>query len=281
MDGKMGITMNYSLKLEQAPIPDWVPEGGSRRVRQDMWRLCAELLYEIVTSGRSLTREITLNYLKKRLPYDPSQKQLKNNWKNMENKCNRAIDILFRLGLIAKISTPYFLSKFSYVMVYLTPKGQDYCLACGWPAVVSDWEILAKLHQAEDQKKHAMAILVFAMHARYRGWEVKLVPNATEGETFFSSTYSPDLVITQGEVRMYVEVETRKSQKKTVKWVRNMQAQRYVAVCAMTPRRRLTLEKEVQKLHIRCHSTDLKHLNLGLIQNILAPGDLWVSIFLP
>lgn len=237
----------------------------------------AAMICQIAQSSRSLTREIIYDYLKVYYPLDIKEAKSRRTWVEMQNKCHRAIHLLERLGLVETFSETFFRGHIHYVVASLTPHGKEYCQIYGWEPVKSDWEILKEGHQGETQRKHSMAIMLFAMHARARGWEVTMVPKATGENSLYSASYDPDLKISKDQIQAFVEVETRKADKKTTKWQIGAAAQRFIAICTMTPARRISLEKEILAANVRCLSTDFRYLNYDFNLNPLKPGDLWVN----
>ncbi len=84
----------------------------------------------------------------------------------------------------------------------LSAEGKEFCSkGLGWQVVESDWERLIHLHEGDKQEGHTLAVLLFAAAARLRGWTVEVLPEV-------NGNARPDLVITKGEKRLYVEVET-------------------------------------------------------------------------
>ena len=76
----------------------------------------------------------------------------------------------------------------------------DYEKRVQWVAE-SDWERLIRLHQGEEQEAHTLAVLLFAASARLRGWQAEVLPEV-------QGSARPDLAISKGDERLYVEVET-------------------------------------------------------------------------
>ena len=58
-------------------------------------------------------------------------------------------------------------------------------------------------------------------------------------------------------------------------------AQRLAAVCALSPKRRQSLEMEILATNTRCFSTDFNYLNNDLRVHPFDPGELWVNILHP
>ncbi len=119
------------------------------------------------------------------------------------------------------------------------------------------------------------------MHARARGWQVVLLPKAAGDATLYASIYDPDLKISKAAIQTMVEVETKAASKKTGKWHLSNMSQRLAAVCALSPKRRQSLEMEILAANTRCFSTDLHYLNNDLKVHPFNPGELWANILHP
>ena len=87
------------------------------------------------------------------------------------------------------------------VAARLTAEGKAFCKALSWQVAESDWERLIRLHQGEEQEAHTLAVLLFAASARLRGWQAEVLPEV-------QGSARPDLAISKGDERLYVEVET-------------------------------------------------------------------------
>ena len=137
----------------------------------------------------------------------------------------------------------------------LTNEGQQLCDALGWPVVESDWDRLIRLHQGLQQPRHTLAVLYFALLARVRGWTTEIVPKV-DGDI------DPDILVTKGDDRYFVEVElgTRGSEKQTAKWKNLADAQGYVAICAPNVKIRERLAADCRLAKLSGVATDLATL---------------------
>lgn len=111
----------------------------------------------------------------------------------------------------------------------------------GYPVQKSEWQILTEKHNAGEYSKHALTILVFAFHARKRGWRVEVCP------TVDNPLAKPDILVEKDGERVYVEVEVLRHPRKrrdgadntwVRKWRNQRDFQKRVAVCTLTPKRR-------------------------------------------
>lgn len=261
----------------EVPVPDFLRSGTTRRIRYDAWPVMATLLHHIALTGCSLTRELVYSYIRLHSQLDILDPDLNRKMDTIERRCQRAVASLEMLGMIETFKVQLLRGKIMYGIASLTELGKAFCQAYGWTAVESDWEILKKHHQGEHQKKHSAAILLFAMHARARGWQVTLLPKAAGDSTLYATAYDPDLKISKGTIQAMVEVETKAASKKLEKWRLSQMSQRLAAVCALSPKRRQSLEKEILSANARCFSTDFKYLNSDLKSNPFTPSELWIN----
>jgi len=137
----------------------------------------------------------------------------------------------------------------------LTDEGRQLCDALGWQVVESDWDRLIRLHQGLKQPRHTLAVLYFALLARVRGWTTEIVPEV-DGDT------DPDILVTKGDDRYFVEVElgTRGNEKQTAKWKNLADAQGYVAICAPNVKIRERLVADCRLAKLSGVATDLSTL---------------------
>lgn len=138
------------------------------------------------------------------------------------------------------------------VAIRLTERGKAYCESAGMEIVESEWERLLRLHSGDSQPRHTGAVLAFAFGARLRGWKVEVLPRVS-----FPKFY-PDLRVSKGEERHYVEVEL--GTRKEAKWQLAQRAQGYVALCARSPESREALIEECADEQIYGWATDLRTL---------------------
>ena len=138
-------------------------------------------------------------------------------------------------------------------------------------AVQDELSIMYEKHEGERFPDHTLAVLIFALHARRRGWATQLMPSIKGKE-------APDLVVQRGEERLYVEVERGQKEKKT-KWTGIAKLNDgTVALCAMTPkyRRRLVGDAKLSKIKTGL-ATDLKTIVTIRYDDIGAKTPLWAE----
>ena len=141
----------------------------------------------------------------------------------------------------------------------------------GKDPVETDWERLERLHEGERFPEHTLAVLIFALHARKRGWATRVLP-PVEG-----TNAVPDAAVKRGDQTFYVEVELSKKESPT-KW-RNQAALNggKAALCAATPagRKRLVGDCHLDKLPGL--ATDLETLVNIKLQTIDGNTPLWLE----
>jgi hypothetical protein len=151
----------------------------------------------------------------------------------------------------------------SIMMLRLTDLGKKVCRVIRIPVVETELERMLRLHGGERQKEHAGAVVIFAYHARKRGWLVEVLPEV-EGAA------EPDVLIANDEGSIYVEVEL--GRQKRPKWRNMSMLQGCVALCGLGPEGRDALVREVKALGIPGRATDLQTLIKGFDE-----GQLWVE----
>jgi len=150
----------------------------------------------------------------------------------------RLFDLLVEQNLAERL---FFRSgQTKYAILRLTDSGVVFAAELGCPIRRSEWDILTQKHNAEEHANHAFAILLFAYHARRRGWRVEVCPPVNH------PLVEPDVLVEKGDERLYVEVEVLRHPRKRKdgadntwvrKWINQYAFQKRVAVCTLTPKR--------------------------------------------
>ena len=166
------------------------------------------------------------------------------------------------------------------VVYRLTAEGRALCRAFGWgEPVESDWERLIRLHDGDnpDMKKHTLAVLSFANHARWRGWRVTVMPDTGDRR------FQPDVLVARDGERHYVEVEMldRDKPEKDAKWSHMAQAQGHIAVCAPNLAEREKLAARGREQGVQVLACDLETLIAGMKDwrgdGLVLPDPLWAA----
>lgn len=141
--------------------------------------------------------------------------------------------------------------------VLLTDRGRAVCKRMGWEPVESDLERLIRLHKGDEERDHTMCVLIFAMHARMRGWTVTVVPEM-EGPA------EPDVLIERGSERWYVEVERSRNDPGVSKW-QNLAALNggQVAFCAVDGETMRRLRSQCVGAGLHGKATDIAWFIVG------------------
>jgi len=129
-----------------------------------------------------------------------------------------------------------------YAVVSLTDIGREAVrVFLNRQVQTSEWQLLVEKHNAETYQRHALAALIFAYHARRRGWRVEVCPQVD------SRLFAPDVLVEKDGERIYVEVEVLRHPRRRKdgadntwvrKWINQYEFQGLVSVCTLTPKRR-------------------------------------------
>ena len=173
---------------------------------------------------------------------------------------NRLVRALLEQQLVEQI---FFGSgQTKYAVLRLTDNGAAFAAELGCPIRKSEWDVLLESHNAEKHRRHAFAILLFAYHARRRGWRVEVCPQVD------SRLFAPDVLVEKDGERIYVEVEVLRHPRRRKdgadntwvrKWINQYEFQGLVAVCTLTPKRRAGITAYL-KPRWRGAATDIRTL---------------------
>jgi hypothetical protein len=165
----------------------------------------------------------------------------------------------------------------SLAMLQLTDDGRDLCQTLGWQVKESERQRIERLHQGQTYPQHTLAILIFAMHARLRGYQVEVLPEL-EG---FETRASPDVAVSRDQAgtspaRCYVEVELSHKELDT-KWRNLNQLQGQVALCARNVQARARLVGDCKLKDLHGVATDLESLIACKVPEISEGTPLWME----
>jgi hypothetical protein len=196
---------------------------------------------------------------------------LSNGLSSRSGALSRVMKDLLNAGVITEKSHRLSTAPSSALKIFqLSSEGQAlFKLLFKKSAVQDELSVLYEKHEGERFPDHTLAVLIFALHARRRGWATQLMPSI-EGKS------APDLVVQRSDERLYVEVERGQKEKKT-KWTGIADLNDgTVALCAMTPkfRRRLVGDCKLAKIK-KGFATDLKTLVTIKYDTIGAKTPLW------
>jgi hypothetical protein len=180
------------------------------------------------------------------------------------------------LGEIAQINSP----KSSLRLLKLSPDGvRLFKILFDRDPVENDWERLIRLHEGDRFPEHTLAVLIFALHARKRGWATRILP-PVEG-----TKAVPDLAVLRGDQSLYVEVELGQKESPT-KWRNQARLNATalpgtgagkVALCAATPETRKRLVGDCVLDKLTGLATDLETLVKVKFKEIHEDTPLWLE----
>lgn len=135
----------------------------------------------------------------------------------------------------------------------------------------NEWSRLIRLHEGERFPGHTLGVIAFAMHARKRGYAAQVLPEAKSSKT------PPDLWISRGDEKLYVEVELGEKER-TAKW-RNQSKLNdgRVALCARTTKSRSRLVGDCKLDHLPGVATDLESLVTSKFKEVTEDTPLWLE----
>jgi hypothetical protein len=171
-------------------------------------------------------------------------------------------------GEVVRIGSP----RTSLRLLQLSPDGKRlYKILFNRDPEETEWERMIRLHEGDRFPEHTLAVLIFALHARKRGWATQILP-LVEG-----TKAAPDLLVLRGEERLYVEVELGQKESPT-KWRNQAELNgSRVALCAATPETRQRLAGDCRLAKLPGCATDLETLVKVKHSTITDQDPLWAE----
>jgi hypothetical protein len=165
----------------------------------------------------------------------------------------------------------------SLAMLQLSEDGSQLCQVLGWNGVESERQRMNRMHQGLQFTQHTLAVLIFAMHARFRGYRVEVLPQLEGVQT----KAVPDVSISrsladQKSGTIYVEVELS-IKELDEKWRNLAQLQGRVALCARNAQRRDRLVADCKLKNLHGVATDLETLIDCKVPDISESTPLWAE----
>jgi hypothetical protein len=165
----------------------------------------------------------------------------------------------------------------SLAMLQLTEDGRNLCQMLGWQVVESERQRIERLHQGQQYPQHTLAILIFAMHARFRSYQVEVLPELEGLET----RAAPDVAVSHNQAgmapdRLFVEVELSHKEL-DAKWRNLTKLQDQVALCARNVRNRARLVGDCKLKDLHGVATDLESLIGCKVPEISQNTPLWME----
>lgn len=192
--------------------------------------------------------------------------------KSSSSSLRRAQTNLVEAGFLTSTKVELSSPKTSLKLARFTPEGARlFKTIFAQDPIETDWERLIRLHEGDRFPEHTLGVLIFALHARKRGWATRVLP-PVEG-----TNAAPDLAVKRGERTLYVEVEMSKKEN-AAKW-RNQAALNggKAALCAATPAGRNRLVGDCRLDHLAGTATDLETLIKPKFQLIDETSRLWLE----
>ena len=140
-------------------------------------------------------------------------------------------------------------------------------------AYENDWSRLIRLHEGARFPEHTLAVLIFTMHARKRGWATQVLPELKDSKSV------PDALLMLGDEKIFVEVELGEKEN-VAKW-RNQSNLNggCTALCAATQKTRARLIADCKFDHLSGMATDLETLIKGKFKLINSTSPLWLEVW--
>ena len=165
----------------------------------------------------------------------------------------------------------------SLAMLQLTEDGRELCQVLGWSIAETERQRVNRYHQGEQYPQHTLALMIFAMHARFRGYRVGVLPKLEMVQT----NAVPDVSVSRcypgsPPETTFVEVELS-SKELDAKWRNLSQLQGRVALCARNAKRRARLVGDCKLKNLHGIATDLETLIACKVPDITDETPLWIE----
>ena len=184
----------------------------------------------------------------------------------------RIIEDLLQSGILVGQTVQINSPKSSLRLLRLSPEGERlFKILFDRDPEETDWERLMRLHEGDRFPEHTLAVLIFALHARKRGFATQVLP-PVEG-----SKAVPDLLALRGEEKWYVEVELGQKES-PAKWRNQAKLNGgKVALCAATPATRQRLVGDCRLDKLSGMAADLETLIKVKHSTITEETPLWLE----
>jgi hypothetical protein len=189
----------------------------------------------------------------------------------------RVYDNMVEKNLISREVLEMSAPNTSLAMLQLTEDGQQLCRILGWGVAETERQRMNRLHQGVQFPQHTLGVMIFVMHARFRGYQVGVLPQLEGVRT----NAIPDASVIRNlpeekPETIYVEVELS-SKELDEKWRNQAQLQSRVALCARNPQRRARLIGDCKLKNLHGMATDLETLIACKVPDISTNTPLWAE----
>ncbi|RMD60460.1 hypothetical protein D6833_09615 [Candidatus Parcubacteria bacterium] len=257
------VATNLLAEYSEPPKPDDLRMAGVLKGKR--WRRGTMAMYLIARQGINTMMEIDLSIV----TVEPELKTLRTN--SVRAPLKELVEGGYLIEETLDVRRGDFVTNLKTFR--LSEKGKAFSFRMGWDAVESDWERLITRHEGLRFPAHTAAVLLFAVHARRRGYRVTVVPD-TDGP------YAPDIRMATDEETLDVEVELG-TKERPQKWKNMAAAQGFVALCAATEAGRKRLVADCRAAGISGVATDLHSLRAISLEDITPATPIWMEEFKP
>ena len=189
----------------------------------------------------------------------------------------RVYDSMVDKNLISRNVLEMSAPNTSLAMLQFTEDGRQLCQILGWGVAETERQRMNRLHQGEQFPLHTLGVMIFAMHARLRGYQASVMPQLEGVQT----NAIPDVSVArslpeQQSEMIYVEVEMS-TKELDEKWRNQAQLQSRVALCARNAQRRARLIGDCKLKKLHGVATDLETLISCKVPDITHNTPLWAE----
>jgi hypothetical protein len=189
----------------------------------------------------------------------------------------RIYDSMVKKNLLSQEVMEMSAPNTSLAMLQLTEDGRQLCQILGWAVAESERQRINRMHQGTQFPQHTLAVMIFAMHARFRGYRVEVLPQLERVQTNAVPDISVSRRLPDDKLEtIYVEVELS-NKELDEKWRNLSQLQSRVALCARNAQRRVRLVGDCKLKHLHGVATDLETLIACKVPDISQNTPLWAE----
>ncbi len=254
---------NLLAAYSEPPKPDDVRLAGMLKGKR--WRRGTMALYLIARRGINTMMEIDLSIM----TVEPELKTMRSN--SVRSPLKELVKGEYLIEDTLDVRRGDFVTNLK--VFRLSEQGKAFCFRLGWKPVESEWERLITRHEGLRFPAHTAAVLLFAVHARRRGYRVTVVPDT-------GGPYAPDVRLSADGKTLDVEVELG-TKERIPKWKNMAAVQGFAALCAATEAGRKRLVADCRAFGIGGMATDLHSLRNVSLEDITPDTPLWMEQFKP